>query len=319
MKIGVVGLGVIGGGLARRLLDRGHEVHVYDLDPVRVGAVTGVGGTAARSAREVAERSEFIVTALPRDEHVLAAFQGPEGIVAGLADGATALECSSVRPDTVLCLLPEVRAKGAHLVDAALCPSLDADVLIPQVTDEINLAGLSTRTGKMFYFVGCAREDIPRAERILGEMSDTFRVIGDVGAGKVGKLLHNAVNAGTVALLSEAVLVAEMAGIPRAEFVEALCQSLANSRILHSHIKAFTAQDHFPIGLFPLSFGEKDLRYSQAVAEGVSAVTPMIDTAHRMYEEACNAGMSDLYTPGIFRYLQQIQTGAASAGVGVNS
>src|SRR5438128_60556 len=99
-RVGFVGLGHLGGTMARRLAGAGHALVVFDTDPEGVEALTGEGAEAAGSGREVAERAGLVFTCLPSEEAARAAVSGDDGVAAGLSAGGGVVECSTVSPST---------------------------------------------------------------------------------------------------------------------------------------------------------------------------------------------------------------------------
>ena len=100
MKVGFVGLGVMGGPMALNIVKGGHQLTVYDSSAEAVARLTAAGATAAASAREVGEASEVVVTMLPEPSHVEQVVLGPDGIAAGMRRGGVVIDMSTIDPQT---------------------------------------------------------------------------------------------------------------------------------------------------------------------------------------------------------------------------
>jgi 3-hydroxyisobutyrate dehydrogenase-like beta-hydroxyacid dehydrogenase len=306
LRVAVVGCGVIGGGLARRLLALGHTVRCFDISPAALAGLVAAGAQRATSAADAVAGMSFCLVSLPRDEDVLAAFGGPDGVLAGLAPDTVVVETSTVPADCARDLAPRVAERGGLFVDAPLCPSPGADAL--DLTAERargkNLAGVSTEAGLCTYFVGADETAFARAEPLLAEIGETFDRLGPVGAGKTAKLLHNAINLGAVALISEMLAVGNAAGLDVPKLVATLTHSLADSRMMRAQVARFIATDTFPDGLFPLTYGRKDLGYAADLAARLDCADELVTTVRDLFGAACAAGHGAAYTPGIYRYLR---------------
>ena len=123
MRIGFVGTGVIGGGMARRALAAGHQVAVHDLRADIVAELVAAGAVAPGSGKSLASVSDFVVLSLPKAEEVGQAMHAADGVVEGLCQGGVVIDASSVPPEGIETTRLAVKDQSASLIDAPLCPS----------------------------------------------------------------------------------------------------------------------------------------------------------------------------------------------------
>jgi 3-hydroxyisobutyrate dehydrogenase-like beta-hydroxyacid dehydrogenase len=201
--IAVVGLGEMGSRIARRLLDAGNELVVWNRDEAKARPLIEAGAAAAESPAEAARRAEVVVT-MVSDPHALQVVtEGPDGVAAGAGADTTVMQMSTVGPDPVARLasaLPE----GAGLLDAPVLGSLS-----------------EVEAGTLKVFVGGPEPLVERWTPLLSTLGDVLHV-GDVGAGSAAKLVANATLIGTIGLLGESLALADAVGLSRAAAFDVL-------------------------------------------------------------------------------------------------
>ena len=294
--------------MARRALAEGHAVCVYDLRAEAVSALAALGAKAAANAREVAAASDFIVVSLPLREDVEAAFHGNDGLLEGLRAGAMVIETSTIPADGLPALHAAVVARGARLIDAPLCPSMNRDIAHrapPAGTDATNAAGKAAAAGDFCFFAGGADADVAAAMPVLDLLGLETHHVGALGAGKLVKLMHNAINITALAVISETMVIAKRSGLDVARVVNALTTSLADSAMLRAQGRDYIAAGKFPRGLFPLPFSHKDLGYALGCARAVGVAPGVITATHALYGRAVQSPWRDYYNPAIYRFIDE--------------
>ena len=308
MRIGFVGTGVIGGGMARRALAAGHDVSVFDLDEKVLVALREAGARPAASACDLAAGSDVVVACLPRAEDVAAAFHGLQGILAGLRRGSLVIDASSTPPAGAEALAAEVDACGARFVDAPLCPSQNRDIVhrpVPAGAASMNAGARAAWAGNLCFFVGGSAGDVELARPVLELLGIEWHHVGPVGAGKLVKLLHNAINITALAAISETMVVAKRSGLDVNVVIDALTTSLADSAMLRTQGRDFIAKQHFPRGLFPLHYSLKDLQYAMDCAQAAGVRPTVTAATHALYARAAKTPWGDYYNPAIFRFIEE--------------
>jgi len=200
--IGVVGLGAMGSRIARRLIDAGHNLVVWNRDPARAEPLVAAGAVAAASPADVARRVEAVITMVADPRALVDVTEGPEGVVAGVGEGTTVIQMSTVGPESISRL-------ASLLSDDAL---LDSPVL-GSVSE--------VEAGTLTVFVGGEPELVERWTPVLSTLG-TILHVGPVGAGTAAKLVANTTLVGVIGVLGEALALAEGLGLSRQAAFEVL-------------------------------------------------------------------------------------------------
>jgi 3-hydroxyisobutyrate dehydrogenase-like beta-hydroxyacid dehydrogenase len=210
--VGFVGLGVMGGGVAKRLLDAGHRVTVWNRTRAKADWLLEAGARWADSPREVAEGSELTFTMVTNTAAVQAVCEGPDGILAGLGEGKVYVDMSTASPANTRSLAEQVEQLGAQMLDAPVSGSV-----------------ITLEQGKLSIMVGGDAEVFERAKPILEAIGPRVFHVGPNGAAVTMKIATNLSLAVQMLAFSEGVLLAEKSGIPRETAVEVLLASVIAS------------------------------------------------------------------------------------------
>lgn len=174
MKVGVAGLGRMGGAIAKRLIEVGHEVVVWNRNQDKTKVLVAAGAAVAATPSELAASVETIITILTDAGAIASVYEGKSGLLAGDVSGKLFIEMSTVQPETEIALAKKVTAKGATLVE---CP----------VGGTVGPA----LSGKLLGVAGGTLQDFARAKPLLEQMCRRFDLVGPVGAGASMKLAIN--------------------------------------------------------------------------------------------------------------------------------
>lgn len=211
-ELGYVGLGVMGGGVAKRLLDAGHTVTGWNRTRDKAQWLIDAGMQWADSPREVAERSEIVFTMVTNTAAVQAVTEGPDGVLAGLAAGKIYIDMSTASPENSRALAERVSALGAHMLDAPVSGSV-----------------ITLEQGKLTVMVGGDEAVFERARPVLEAIGPKVFHLGPHGAAVTMKIAMNLNLAVQMLAFSEGVLLAEKSGIPREKAVEVMLASVIAS------------------------------------------------------------------------------------------
>jgi 3-hydroxyisobutyrate dehydrogenase-like beta-hydroxyacid dehydrogenase len=204
-ELGYVGLGVMGGGIARRLLDAGHSVTGWNRTQEKAQPLLDAGMGWADTPREVAERSDIVFTMVTNTAAVQAVTEGPDGILAGLSPGKVYVDMSTASPDNSRAIAARVDELGAHMLDAPVSGSV-----------------ITLEQGKLAVMVGGDEAVFARVLPVLEAIGPKVFHVGPNGAAVTIKIASNLQLAVQMLAFSEAVLIAEKSGIDRAKAVEVL-------------------------------------------------------------------------------------------------
>jgi 3-hydroxyisobutyrate dehydrogenase len=260
-KVGFIGLGRMGHGMAGRYLDAGFAVAVWNRSRAKAEDLIARGARWAASPADAADGAEAIVTMVADDEASRAVWLGKDGAAATMKAGSLAIECSTVSHQHALDMARELRGRGLVYID---CPVTG----LPQ----------AAAAGKLTLLVGADAADLDRAKPYLAPIGDVIRHFGAVGTGTVFKLINNLMGAVQIASLAEGVAMAEQAGLDMNLVAEALATGAVASPQVIRHSKRMVARD-FSGASFTSALRYKDAAYAVKLAETLLATTPLVGHA----------------------------------------
>ncbi len=256
MKIGFIGLGIMGSPMAKNLIKAGRELVVYDVVAERVADVVAAGAKAGSSARDVAAQTDVIITMLPNSPHVKEAVLGPSGVIEGVRPGATVVDMSSIAP-LVAQAVAEARAKtGVDMVDAPVSGGEPKAI-----------------QGTLAIMVGGKAEVFERVKPILLQMGSSAVLCGSVGSGNVTKLANQIIVALNIAAMSEALVLAAKAGVDPGLVYQAIRGGLAGSTVLDAKAPMVLAGNYKPG--FRIELHIKDLQNALDTAHALGVPVPL--------------------------------------------
>jgi 3-hydroxyisobutyrate dehydrogenase-like beta-hydroxyacid dehydrogenase len=272
--VAVVGTGRMGSAMARALTAAGLPLVLQNRTrpaAERLAAELG-GGRVVDTPAEAAAAADIVITMLANDAAVRSAFLDPGGLVVGAGPGNVLVDMSTVEPSTILSVAPAVRATGAGLLDAP-------------VSGSVHLAAAGTLT----IMVGGDEADLTRARPALEALARTIFHLGPLGTGAAMKLAVNILIFAINASLSEAIVLSEAAGIPRAQAYEVIAASAAGAPYVAYKRAAFLDPEATPVG-FALELADKDLRLISDTAARLGLELPQTRATHQLIQEAISHG-----------------------------
>ncbi len=276
MRIGVAGLGRMGSAIAKRLLDQGHEVSVWNRSPGKAAALVSAGATEVGNPAEVARRSEVAITILTDAAAIDAVYVGPEGLLAGEPAGKLFIEMSTVRPETEIALARRVAAADAHFVE---CP----------VGGTVGPA----LQGKLIGLAGGERVAFERAKPLLEQLCRRVDLCGGAGAGASMKLAINLPLAVFWQAMGEAYALCRHLGADPAWLVELFADSSGGPNVLKARggavAKALAGQDPGS-ATFDCDGMRKDLRTMVEEARAQGYELPVASQVLKVYDQAAAEG-----------------------------
>jgi 3-hydroxyisobutyrate dehydrogenase-like beta-hydroxyacid dehydrogenase len=310
--IGFIGLGVMGHGMARNVLEAGFPLVVCDVNPAPVQELVGLGASSAPSPAALAEQVDVVLTALPGTAQVESVVFGVGGLLAGLRPGSTMVDFSTVSPNTTRRVAHAIEAKGARHLDAGMTTSLQPprrplpDLPVIRVVAQ-------AMSGTMRLFLGGDPQVIAEVQDVLDAVSQEQFYCGPHGAGVTVKLANNMVTVSTVALLSELFVWAEKNGVGAQTMLEALSQGSANSNTLQGDFAKRALRGDFPEGLFPIDYMHKDATEALEAARGVQMPMLYITLVQQVLEMSRAAGDGGLLFTSLLKTFERL--GGAQARI----
>jgi 2-hydroxy-3-oxopropionate reductase len=250
MKIGFIGLGIMGKPMCKNLIKHGYDLVVYDICRPSVDELVSVGAAAAESNREVAENSDVIITMLPNSPHVTEAIFGRDGICEGVKENALLIDMSSINPMVSKDIAARLAEKKVRMLDAPVSGGE------PKAID-----------GTLSIMVGGKEEDFQEALAILKSMGAFVTLVGDIGSGNTAKLANQIVVALNIAAVSEALLFSQKAGCNPEKVFQAIRGGLAGSTVMDAKAPMMLNRNFKPG--FRIELHIKDLLNAVDAAEQV--------------------------------------------------
>jgi 3-hydroxyisobutyrate dehydrogenase-like beta-hydroxyacid dehydrogenase len=265
-RVGFAGLGAMGGGIARRLLDAGYHVTGWNRTRERAEPLVEAGMGWADTPRELAESVDVLFTMLTNTAAIEATAGGPDGVLAGLREGAVWADISTISPDASVALAERVRATGASFLD---CP--------------VSGSPATLAAGKMSVMVGGDRAAFERIEQVLRAIGPKVTYIGPNGQAILTKIAINLALVVSVTAFAEGVALVEKAGVDRAAAVDAVLKSVIASPVIG--YRAPLIVDDTDV-FADVELQQKDLVLAEELARRLGAAVPTCAATSEMLSAA---------------------------------
>ncbi len=265
MKIGFIGLGIMGKPMAKNLIKKGYELVVYDINAENINALTALGAAAADSAKDVAAQSEIIITMVPNSPHVKAAVLGKNGVLEGAKPGSILIDMSSIAPLASQEVYKACTEKCVEMLDAPVSGGE------PKAVD-----------GTLSIMVGGKKDIFDRVYNILMAMGGSAVYCGDIGAGNTTKLANQIIVAVNIAAVSEAFLLATKAGVDPELVFNAIKGGLAGSTVMNAKVPMILDRNFKPG--FKVDLHIKDLNNALETGHSVGSPLPLTASVMEMLQ-----------------------------------
>ena len=284
MKVGFIGLGIMGRPLAGHLLKGGYQLSLFDLGGLPQELVDG-GAVGCASGRDVAERSDVIITMVPDTPHVEAALFGGNGVAEGLRPGKIVVDMSSISPIATKDFAKRINAKG--------CDYLDAPVSGGEV---------GARNATLSIMVGGPERAFEQVKPLFDLMGKNITLVGNNGDGQTAKVANQIIVALNIEAVAEALLFASKAGADPAKVRQALMGGFASSKILEVHGERMINRTFDPG--FRIELHQKDLNLALQSAKALKLSLPNTATAQELFNACAAHGGSAWDHSGLVRVLE---------------
>ncbi|HZY64375.1 MAG TPA: 2-hydroxy-3-oxopropionate reductase [Rubrobacteraceae bacterium] len=273
-KVGFIGLGIMGGPMAKNLIDEGHELVLYNRTREKAEELAGDGAEVAGRPREAAERSDIIITMLPDSPQVEEVLTGEGGVFEGVREGTLIVDMSTISPVVTRELAQQAQERGASMLDA---PVSGGDV--------------GAQQGTLSIMAGGSEEDFGRAKPLFEVMGKTITHVGPVGAGQTAKACNQIIVALNIEALSEALVLGSKAGVDPAKILDALSGGLAGSAVMEAKREKMLGHDFDPG--FRVELHHKDLGIALAAGREYGVSLPVTAILDQMLDSLKAKGRGD--------------------------
>lgn len=273
-RVAILGLGIMGGGMASRLLSQGFSVSVYNRNRERASKFEKDGAFIAASPREAGASAEVVISMVADDAASRSIWLGSDGALAGAVAGSLLLESSTLSVDWVKELAASATEKNCEFLDAP-------------VTGTKSHAA----SGELFFMVGGSVAGFERAREVLSVLGREVLHLGPNGSGALLKLINNFVCGVQAACFAEAMALVRKSGLDREKSISVLSNSALASPLIKRIVTAMAADDFTPN--FPLKLMTKDIGY--AIKEGATRGLPLETAAPALavFKHAVNQGLGE--------------------------
>jgi 2-hydroxy-3-oxopropionate reductase len=284
---GFIGLGNMGKPKARNLIKAGYSLDVHNRSRTAVDELSKEGAQAGASAQDVAARSEVLITMLPDSPDVELVYLGEQGVFAGAKPGILLIDMSSISPIVARKLADDAQRAGMEMLDA------------PVSGGEAGAIGAT-----LSIMIGGKASAVERAMPLFQVLGKNIVHVGDAGAGQVTKAANQMVVGTTIAIVSEALVLAAKAGVDPAKVRQALLGGFAQSKILEAHGQKMLDRNFKPG--FRIRLHEKDMKI--ALATGSEYGVPLMVTSQvaQMMTAMKSMGNGDLDHSVLVKFVEEL-------------
>ena len=273
MRIGFIGIGAMGKPMALNLLKAGHELYVFDVVAAAVADMVAQGGQACTSPKELAQKTEAVITMLPNAKIVESTLTGENGLLAGSRPGQVFIDMSSVSAGSTKLMAKLAGEKGVGYVDAPVSGGV---------------AGATA--GTLTIMVGGSADDVAKVQPILQAMGKNIHHVGEVGAGDSIKVVNNLLLGINTAAVAEALVLGVKSGLSPQVMLDIIKGSSGRSYALEAKTPGFILKNNFAAG-FAIDLQYKDLELAAETAKSLGMPLPLGSMAQQIFEMARAKGL----------------------------
>lgn len=284
MKLGFIGLGIMGTPMALHLINAGHTLHVYTRRQVPE-AIAAAGAVREASAADVARQAEVIFTMVPDTPDVEAVLFGENGVAQGIGKGQVVVDMSSISPMATKAFAQRVNALGADYIDAP-----------------VSGGEVGAKAASLTIMCGGDAGVFERVKPLLALMGKHITLVGGNGDGQTTKVANQIIVALNIAAVSEALVFARKAGADPAKVRQALMGGFASSRILEVHGERMIQRSFNPG--FRIRLHQKDLNLALQGAREIGVALPQTASAAQLMQACAAHGLADLDHSALVRALE---------------
>jgi len=285
-KIGFVGLGIMGKPMSKNLIKAGHELTVYDVVDAPLKELENVGAKVTNSAKEVAEKSDLIITMLPDSPDVERAALGADGIFEGIKKGSTYIDMSTISPVTSKKLAEVAKSKGVRILDAPVSGGEKGAI-----------------EATLTIMVGGAKDVFDDCLPVFQAMGKNIVYCGGVGSGQVVKACNQILVAGVLEAASEALVLGTKAGVDPETVLKVIAGGYA-MRVLDARGPLILKGDFRPG--FKTKLHYKDLGIALSAGSEYGVPLPVTSLIHEMMGAMKAGGRGEYDHSGIITVLQEL-------------
>lgn len=282
MRVGFIGLGVMGQSMAGHILEAGHELFVYNRTKSKAKNLVDKGATWLDTPKEVAEATDIVITIVGYPQDIEEVYYGDKGLFTGAHSGSLFIDMTTSTPSLAIQLADKAKELNVSVLDA---PVTGGDI--------------GAREGRLAVLVGGNAIDLEKARPVIDTFAANVTHFGEHGSGQHAKAVNQIMVAGTMLGLAEMMTYAKEANLSLDKVVETIGSGAASNRSLANYGPRIIQDDYSP-GFFVKHF-VKDLKIALDESRKMSIELPMTQLAHKLYTQLADAGHSDEGTQAIVK------------------
>ena len=286
-KLGFLGLGIMGGPMARRLIEAGHEVALWSFSAGKADALAAYGGVACATPADVARQSECVFLCVGDTAMSRKVIFGEHGLAAGKAESLTIVDCSTISPSESRLMAAELEGIGIDFLDAP-CTGSKA----------------GAETGTLTFMVGGREEVFQRAREWFQPMGKQFYYCGGAGMGLHAKLSQNMILGNLLQAFNESLVLSTKAGVAPEMMLDILENSAAKSGLVSAKAPLVLARDFAT--RFSVKWLEKDMELMLESAAELNVPVPLTSLSRQLYRASIAKGHGEDDISGSIRALEEL-------------
>lgn len=286
-KLGFIGVGIMGKPMVKNLIDAGYKVIVYDINREALDEIVAYGGDRGTSPKNVAEKSDIIITMLPNSPDVKKAVLGENGLIEGVREGQILIDMSSIAPLVSREVAQELAKKGVETLDAPVSGGQE-----------------KAQAGTLAIMVGGKKGVFEECKPILDVMGGSVTLVGDIGAGQTTKLANQVVVAINIAAVAEALIMGKKAGVDPENIFNAIRGGLAGSQCLEDKAPRMFEGRYDPG--FRIRLHVKDLANVLETSRELHTAMPLTSQLMEMMQVLMAEGYDDVDHGGLALYYEKL-------------
>jgi 2-hydroxy-3-oxopropionate reductase len=287
MKLGFIGLGVMGAPMAAHLVAAGHDVSGYDVNAAAGEKLAAAGGQAATSVADAVAGAAVVITMLPNHPQVEEVVVASGGVLESAEPGTLLIDMSTIRPETSIAVAEAARDKKIRVLDAP-----------------VSGGQAGAEQASLSIMVGGSEEDFEAAKPVFDVVGKTIVHVGPHGAGQVVKAANQLVVGGIYGLVAEAIVLLEASGVDAAVGLDVLAGGLAGSRILELKRKSMVDRQFAPG--FRIDLHHKDMGIALAAARQADVALPLTGLVAQLVAAGRAMGYGSLDHSALLKVVEQL-------------
>lgn len=285
MKLGFIGLGIMGAPMSANLLKAGYEVTVYNRTHEKAEKLRNLGARVADSPKQVASQTDVIITMVSDTPDVQEVLFGANGVAEGLAPGKIVIDMSTISPEATQTFAARIAALGCELLDAPVSGGEP---------------GAIART--LTIMVGGSPAAFEKCRPVLSAMGKNIVHVGASGSGQCTKMVNQVICSLNIIAMTEGLLLAQHTGLDLTRTLQVVAGGAAGSWMLN-HLAPRILQNDFAPG-FMIKLQQKDLRLAMELLEGSEETFPGTVLAHQLFSQAVAHGLGEQGTQGLINLMR---------------